>query len=96
QTQRGDADKEIGDDVTSVNASLKTIADLNTQIVSLKAQGQPTADLEDQRTTALRSIASSMNVNSYTTSSGALYVTTKGGKALVDATAHTLSYTAVG
>lgn len=96
ETQRGNADKEIGDAVTSVNASLKTIADLNTQIVSLKAEGQSTADLEDQRTTALRSIAGSMNVNSYTTSSGALYVTTKGGKALVDAAAHTLSYTAAG
>lgn len=96
QTQRGDADKEISDDVASVNASLKTISDLNSQIVSLKAEGQSTADLEDQRTTALRSIAGSMNVNSYTTSSGALYVTTKGGKTLVDGAAHTLSYTAAG
>jgi flagellar hook-associated protein 1 FlgK len=93
QSQRTDADSEIGDDVNTINQSLTTISNLNSQIVSAKASGQSTADLEDQRTTALRSIASDMDVNYYTTSNGAMNISTKGGTALLDAAVHELSYT---
>jgi flagellar hook-associated protein 1 FlgK len=93
QSQRTDADSEISDDVKSINSSLTTIDGLNKSIVQAKAQGQSTADLEDQRNTALRSIASNMDVNYSTTSSGAMYISTNSGTALLDSSVHSISYT---
>ncbi|MFN5718777.1 MAG: FlgK family flagellar hook-associated protein, partial [Bradyrhizobium sp.] len=54
---------------------------------------QPTADLEDQRNSALQDLASQMNVSYFTTSSGDLQIYTGSGQALVDSTAHPLSFT---
>jgi flagellar hook-associated protein 1 len=94
QNLRANADQDIGSSVTSVNTDLQQIASLNAQIKQVAASGQSTADLEDQRNTALEDIASKMNVSYYTTSSGDLQVYTKSGQALVDSSgAHTISYT---
>lgn len=94
QNLRNNADAEISSDVTDVNTQLKAIASLNTQIKQAAATGQPTGDLEDQRNTALQDVASKMNVNYYISSSGDMQVFTSSGQALVDSTAHTLSFTA--
>jgi flagellar hook-associated protein 1 len=94
QNLRANADQDIASSVTSVNTDLQQIASLNAQIKQVAASGQSTADLEDQRNTALEDIASKMNVSYYTTSSGDLQVYTKSGQALVDSSgAHTISYT---
>jgi flagellar hook-associated protein 1 FlgK len=93
QNQRSNADKDIDADVDAVNKQLKLIGSLNIQIQQAKAAGQPTGDLEDQRNTALQSVASQMNVQYFTTSGGSLQVYTASGQALVDTTVHTLSYT---
>jgi flagellar hook-associated protein 1 len=94
QNLRANADQDIASSVTSVNTDLQQIATLNAQIKQVAASGQSTADLEDQRNTALEDIASKMNVSYYTTSSGDLQVYTKSGQALVDSSgAHTISYT---
>jgi flagellar hook-associated protein 1 len=94
QNLRSNADQDIASSVQSVNTDLQQIASLNAQIKQAAAAGQPTANLEDQRNTALEDIASKMNVSYYTTSSGDLQVYTSTGQALVDASgAHTIGYT---
>lgn len=95
QKLRGNADKDIASQVDSVNTDLQQIADLNAAIKQQAASGQSTADLEDQRNTALQDIASKMNINYYTASNGDLQVYTTSGQVLVDGnTAHKISYTA--
>ena len=95
QNLRANADQDIASSVQGVNTDLQQIASLNAEIKQEAASGQSTADLEDQRNTALQDIASKMNVSYYTTSSGDLQVYTSSGQALVDASgAHTISYTA--
>ncbi|QOZ37892.1 flagellar hook-associated protein FlgK [Bradyrhizobium sp. CCBAU 53421] len=94
QKLRSNADQDIASSVTDINTDLQQISDLNKQIKQEAAAGQSTADLEDQRTSALQDLASMMNVSYFTTSSGDLQVYTGSGQALVDSTAHPLSYTA--
>ncbi|MGF6306710.1 flagellar hook-associated protein 1 FlgK [Bradyrhizobium sp. i1.8.4] len=93
QKLRANADQDIASSVSDINTDLQQISDLNKQIKQEAAAGQPTADLEDQRNSALQDLASQMNVSYFTTSSGDLQVYTGSGQALVDSTAHPLSYT---
>jgi flagellar hook-associated protein 1 FlgK len=92
QSLRADADGAIADAVDSVNDAMKTIDSLNTAIVAAKAQGQSTADLQDQLNTALRGVASYLDIQTTTTSTGAVHVYTSGGTALVTASVHELEY----
>ncbi|MHC2252628.1 flagellar hook-associated protein 1 FlgK [Bradyrhizobium embrapense] len=94
QKLRSNADQDIASSVTDINSDLQQISDLNKQIKQEAAAGQSTADLEDQRNSALQDLASQINVSYFTTSSGDLQVYTGSGQALVDSTAHPLSYTA--
>ncbi|WP_256805889.1 flagellar hook-associated protein FlgK [Bradyrhizobium sp. Bra64] len=94
QKLRGDADQDISSSIDDVNADLEQIADLNAAIKQTAAAGQSTADLEDQRNTALQDVASKMNISYFTASNGDLQVYTTSGQALVDSSAHTISYTA--
>ncbi len=93
QNLRANADQDISSSVDDVNKDMQQIADLNAEIRQEAASGQSTADLEDQRNTALQDISSKMNVSYYTASNGDLQVYTTSGQALVDSTAHTMSYT---
>lgn len=93
QKLRADADQDIASSVSDINSDLQQISDLNKQIKQEAAAGQPTADLEDQRNSALQDLASQMNVSYFTNSSGDLQVYSGSGQALVDSTAHPLSYT---
>jgi flagellar hook-associated protein 1 FlgK len=94
QKLRSNADQDIASSIDDVNTDLQNIADLNAQIKQTAAAGQSTADLEDQRNTALQDVASKMNVSYYTASNGDLQVYTTTGQALVDSSAHKISYTA--
>lgn len=94
QKLRSDADKEIASSIGDVNTDLQQIADLNAQIKQTAAAGQSTADLEDQRNTALQDLASRMNISYFTASNGDLQIYTTSGQTLVDSSAHTISYTA--
>ncbi|KJC56730.1 flagellar hook protein FlgK [Bradyrhizobium sp. LTSPM299] len=93
QTLRGNADQDIASSVTGINSDLQQINDLNAQIKQVAASGQSTADLEDERTSALQDLSTMMNVSYFTASNGDLQVYTGSGQALVDSTAHPLSYT---
>lgn len=94
QKLRANADQDIATSIDDVNTDLQTIADLNAQIKQTAASGQSTADLEDQRNTALQDVASKMNISYYTASNGDLQIYTTTGQALVDSSAHKISYTA--
>ncbi|KWV49943.1 flagellar biosynthesis protein FlgK [Bradyrhizobium macuxiense] len=93
QKLRSNADQDIASSVTSINSDLQQISNLNAQIKQEAAAGQSTADLEDQRNSALQDLSSMMNVSYFTASNGDLQVYTSTGQALVDSTAHPLSYT---
>jgi flagellar hook-associated protein 1 len=93
QKLRGNADQDIASAVGSVNDDLTRIADLNTSIRQAAAAGQSTADLEDERNTALQDVSSQMDISYYTAANGDLQISTTSGQALVDSSAHTLSYT---
>ncbi|QPF83130.1 flagellar hook-associated protein FlgK [Bradyrhizobium genosp. L] len=93
QKLRSNADQDISSSVGDINSDLQQISDLNAQIKQQTAAGQSTADLEDQRTGALQDLASMMNVSYFTASNGDIQVYTGSGQALVDSTAHPLSYT---
>lgn len=94
QKLRSNADQDISSSIDDVNTDLQTIADLNAEIKQTAAAGQSTADLEDQRNTALQDVAAKMNISYYTASNGDLQVCTTTGQALVDSSAHKISYTA--
>jgi flagellar hook-associated protein 1 FlgK len=95
QDLRTQADQQISDTVDTVNGALDEIASLNAQIRSAKAAGQSTADLEDQRTTALQTVASAIDVSYYTDQYGNLQIYTAGNQILVDSSAaYHLSHTA--
>lgn len=96
QSLRKNADSAMADAVTSVNDALHQIDQLNQDIVRNQAAGKSTADLEDQRNTALQTVAEQLNVNYYTDSTGALNVYTATGQVLVGAQVHELSFTATG
>ena len=93
QKLRANADQDISTSVTSINTDLKQINDLNKEIKQAAASGQSTADLEDQRNSALQDLSSYMNVSYFTTSSGDLQVFTSSGQPLVDSIVHPISYT---
>lgn len=94
QKLRSNADQDISSSIDDVNSDLQNIAELNAEIKQTAATGQSTADLEDQRNTALQDVASKMNVSYYTASNGDLQIYTTTGQALVDSSAHKISYTA--
>lgn len=96
QTLRSNADQEIASDVNQANDLLATIKDLNDQIAKEQAAGNSTADLEDQRNTALQNLSSLMDINYYSTDSGAIYVYTTSGQVLLNSAVHELSFTSAG
>lgn len=92
QSYRDQADSEISGTVDSINEALNTLNILNEKITSMAAQGQSTADLEDQRMQTLLDLSEMMEVNYYFTSSNELRIYTSAGQPLLDSTAHTLSF----
>ncbi|MEJ8472591.1 flagellar hook-associated protein FlgK [Roseibium algae] len=92
QALREDADSEIESSVRSANIAIVEIDRLNDQILEAKAQGQSTANLEDQRSTALVSLSESLGVTSFESSNGTMKVYTTSGQVLVGADAHTLEF----
>lgn len=96
QDLRAQADGEIADGVDTVNDALTTIDALNDAIVAAKSQGQSTSDLEDQRNSALRTVSDYLDIQTTTTSTGAVYVYASNGTALVNSSVHELSYAKAG
>jgi len=94
QGYRQQANDEISTSVDTINNALQNISDLNTQITNLQAQGQSTADLEDQRMVQLNNLSEQMDVSYFFTSNNQLKIYTTDGQPLLDSSVHTLSYAA--
>ena len=93
QSLRAQADDEIASTVDSINETLNSIGSLNDQIVKGKALGQNVTDLEDQRNTALKSLATNIDVTYQVDDNGLMRISTASGKSLLDSKVHELSYT---
>lgn len=90
---RRETEDKIEVSVTAVNEQLDKILDLNNRIEALKSAGSSTADLEDQRDIAVRTISQHMQISTFLDSRNRLSVMTKQGQALVDTTVHRLYFT---
>jgi flagellar hook-associated protein 1 FlgK len=78
-TQRQAAQDGITSEVGTLNATLSTIGSLSDQIVALKANGQSTADLENQRDAAMQSLSQLVDVKALQQPNGDLILTTTNG-----------------
>ena len=81
-TQRQDAQNAIVSEVGTINADLGTIGGLSNQIVAGKAAGQSTADLENQRDTAISNLSQLVGVNVLQQANGDVLLTTTSGVTL--------------
>lgn len=94
QELRGAADQSIEDSVAAINDALGSIAGFNDQIAAAQARGDSTADLEDQRNTALQTLAAQMDVSYYVNSDNQMRISTSSGTTLLSSSVHALSYSA--
>jgi len=89
---RGQTESDIQDDVSSLNLALQQVATLNQKINGLRNAGQSSADLEDQRDQAIRTVSQYIQVNVFDTGNGEVTVLTQQGQTLADESAHTVSF----
>jgi flagellar hook-associated protein 1 FlgK len=80
--QRQTAQDSIVAGVATLNTTLSTIGGLSDQIVTLKAGGQSTADLENQRDTAVASLSQMLDVKALEQPNGDLLIITQSGLTL--------------
>ncbi|MTH97453.1 flagellar hook-associated protein FlgK [Roseibium sp. RKSG952] len=92
QSLRETADKDIGNAVESANQAIEEIASLNDLIVTAQTRGESTADLEDQRNSALVSLSEFMGVTAFTSDDGSMDVYTNSGQLLVGENAYKLDF----
>jgi flagellar hook-associated protein 1 FlgK len=88
------AQDDIGTGLDTLNEASANIAKLNAQIVSQKAGGYPTGDLEDLRDAEVAKIAGLVGVRTVTSESGVMTVYTDAGTQLAGSTAQSFSYDA--
>ncbi|MBU6474942.1 MAG: flagellar hook-associated protein FlgK [Alphaproteobacteria bacterium] len=88
---RAQSESDITAAVAQANQDLSNIASLNVQISNLAAEGQNTADLQDQRDAAINDLSQYMQVTT-TTQGQMLQVATPQGQVLANATAQKLYF----
>lgn len=89
------AQEDIGLGLNTLNESSEAIAGLNAKIVSQKAAGMPTGDLEDLRDAEVAKIAGLVGVRTVVAENGAMSVYTDAGTQLVGVTAQKFSYDSI-
>lgn len=93
-TQRQSAQDDMVAAVSTLNTALSDIGRLTNQIMGLRGGGQSTADLENQRDTALTTVSQLVDVKVLNQPNGDIVLSTSGGLALpVHATGPALSAT---
>jgi flagellar hook-associated protein 1 FlgK len=86
-TARQNVQDTIESDVGTLNSTLANIGSLNSQIVALQAQGESTADLENQRDAQVATLSSLLDIKVCEQSNGGMLITTSNGLELpTDAT----------
>ena len=81
-TQRQTAQDNIVTEVATLNTTLGTIGGLSNKIVTLKASGQSTADLENQRDAAMADLSQLLDMKALEQPNGDLMVVTSAGLVL--------------
>ncbi|MBI4966811.1 MAG: flagellar hook-associated protein FlgK [Rhodospirillales bacterium] len=84
QSLRLNAEKEIGQIISTINTKLANIKDLNDKIVREAAVGHEIVDLEDQRDKALATIAEYIDVTTFEREDQTLVIFTGTGRTLLD------------
>jgi flagellar hook-associated protein 1 FlgK len=92
QALRTGVQQDIATSVSSANADMTQIANLNTQLQGLSPTDPSTATLEDQRDTAINQLAQLMDVRVTTGGNNQVTIYTNSGVQLVGAQASTLSF----
>jgi flagellar hook-associated protein 1 FlgK len=80
--QRQAAQNDIVSAIGTLNTALSTIGSLSSQIIGLRGGGQSTADLENQRDTALQTLSQLVDVKVLNQPNGDVVLSTTGGLAL--------------
>lgn len=78
-TARQTAQDSIVSGVATLNSTLSALGDLSSKIVLARAQGQSTADLENQRAAAMDSLSQQISVKFYEQPDGDLLAVTQSG-----------------
>jgi len=89
---RAQTEDEISAYADEVNIQLDKIAKLNIQISNMSSNGQSTADLEDQRDIAVKTVSEYMQVSTYVNQDNVMVVSTKQGQLLADTSAQKLVF----
>ena len=89
---RIDADASIAKDVDTVNASLKQIESLNSEIRMLSIAGRNISALEDQRQIAVNRVNEIIPIRQTITSNGGIAIFSQGGEVLLNGSARTLEF----
>jgi flagellar hook-associated protein 1 FlgK len=98
QELRAEADLQIKQSVQSVNENLQQVKDLNAEIAQAEALGKSSANLRDQRDTALKEISQQIDISTFERETGEIVVVSADEQArqLVDGSAAELQFDAAG
>ncbi|GAB6053142.1 flagellar hook-associated protein FlgK [Magnetospira thiophila] len=94
QDMRWQADKEVANVTTRVNALTSEIEDMNNKIVTNSTIGHDVTDLLDKRDLALSELSEYLDIQYFTRENNDVVVFTEGGVALIDHTARTMTHIA--
>lgn len=92
QEMRTDADTQIAQEVTTLNAALEQIEQLNIQITSTLSRSGSSPALLDQRQAVLDTIGSIVPINVVPRDNGAVAIYSEGGAVLLDITAAEIGF----
>ncbi|HET7883008.1 MAG TPA: flagellar basal body rod C-terminal domain-containing protein [Acetobacteraceae bacterium] len=81
-SQRQAAEDSIATELASLNTTLATIGGLSDKIIALKAGGQSTADLENQRDAALANLSQLVDIKALEQPNGDMLIATTAGLVL--------------
>ena len=96
QSLRGEADRRVADDVETLDQALEQAHELNRLIVRQKVLGADTGGLEEQRAQALQKIAVIVDIRAVEQSDGSVFVFTRSGMSLLDASRREIRYSPSG
>ena len=96
QEARAKADTEILSSVTAVNRELETIKILNLEISRARLSGGGSGVLESQREAAIQRLSKHIDVDVHELTSGAIDISLKSGKILLQGDVRPLSYSPAG
>ena len=89
---RNDTQTEISQAIGEINNALETIARLNIQIGRFSSGELSSADLEDQRDIAIKTVAKYLEVSTFSMGNNMIALTTRQGQPLADDIVHNLVF----